>query len=224
MLDLGANGMVLHLFQCHGCGLNTPTACRAIVLHESQLAHRLTKVEGCDEATEYGNGLVGEARIKGWKEFDDGIPVSRLRELLGDFRTCSKLQDEFPQIEWFDGREATRFGGTPRWTGNGPMGIPDGPFEFLFQLDNHLYMPLPLPDPDDVGCTIYTFPCETSESREGISVQPSYSKPNAPWFIMHEPGAPDYRFEFTNLGSDGTLFVFIDRTKTPHEFRWFWNR
>jgi hypothetical protein len=41
---------------------------------------------------------------------------------------------------------------------------------------------------------------------------------------MHERGSNEYYFEFTNLGTDGVLYAFIDRTEQPHKVIWFWNR
>jgi len=47
---------------------------------------------------------------------------------------------------------------------------------------------------------------------------------NAPWTIMYERSANYHYAEFTNLGSDGTAYVFIDRTQQPHGLKWLWNR
>ena len=47
---------------------------------------------------------------------------------------------------------------------------------------------------------------------------------NAPWKLFYERGSTFHDAEYTNFGSDGTAFVFIDRTQTPPVVRWLWNR
>lgn len=42
--------------------------------------------------------------------------------------------------------------------------------------------------------------------------------------LIFEKGAPSFGVDFANFGSDGTGFVFIDRSASPPELRWFWSR
>jgi len=69
------------------------------------------------------------------------------------------------------------------------------------------------------------------EYEEGTSAEQVYARPdpgmsliNAPWIITHERSANHHYAGFTNLGSDGTAYVFIDRTRQPHGVKWYWNR
>jgi hypothetical protein len=226
ILDLGSVDAVLHLFQCMEClGIGYESGCAAFIAERVVLGDGLTRIEGCELPGDLGDGLIGEAWIDGWDEEDDGIPESRLGEFFSE-KSVWAIQDEFPDVDWFDGRRMTRFGGTPRWTGNGPMSFPPPPFEFLLQLNNGLYMPGTPPSPDVVGCDVYTYTYsdERVTDTELVKPQPSEKRPNAPWLVAHERSSSHYEFEFTNLGTDGTLFVFIDRARKPHVVRWFWNR
>jgi hypothetical protein len=225
MLDLGAPGVVLHLFQClECCGIDYGGR-SAFLVDRSRLTDSLSEVPGYDTQPGLGKPLIGELWIDGWVETDDGIPAARLPEFYVE-KDLWTLQDEFASIDWFGSRESTKFGGTPRWTGNGPMGFPPPPFEFLFQLDNYLTLEGPPPTASEAGCIV-------SENRVDAAGRSAWthSRPepgelplNAPWEILYEPPANEFSVEFTNLGSDGKAYVFIDRTQRPHEVRWFWNR
>lgn len=219
ILDLGEVDAVLHLFQCMEClGIGDESGRAAFIVNQTVLGNGLTMTEGCDLPGDMGEGLIGEAWIDGWDEGDDGIPESRLEEFFTE-KNAWAIHDEFPDMDWFDGHRMTRFGGTPRWTGNGPMNLRLRPFEFLFQLNNDLYASGPPPTPDMVGCDVYTF----ADSRL-VKPGPGMRRQNAPWIVKYDHSSNDYAFEFTNLGTDGTVFVFIDRTRKPHAVRWFWNR
>jgi hypothetical protein len=226
MLDLGGKGAVLHLFQClECCGINEKERAAFLVDH-TVLGSGLRRIEGYDRVSEYAwSALIGEAWIEGWEEYDDDIPELRLVDFY-DEKKLWALQEEFSKIKRFEGRQFTKFGGSPRWTGWGPMGFPLPPFEFLFQLNNDLYIDGLAPNPDDVGCQVWTFSPASGKDRQYTTVKPKPGKQraNAPWGITHEPPDPYFSFEFTNLGSDGVLYVFIDRTRQPHGVRWFWNR
>ena len=226
ILDLGDVDTVLHLFQCMEClGIGDESGRAAFIVNRVVLGEGLTMIEGCDLPGDMGEGLIGEAWIDGWDEEDDGIPESRLEEFFNE-RSLWAIHDEFSDVDWFDGRRMTRFGGTPRWTGNGPMGFLSQPFEFLFQLNNGLYSLGPPPTPDVVGCDVNTYTYLDGQVTDSKLAKPGLGmkRPNAPWIVVHEPSSNDYAIEFTNLGTDGTLFVFIDRTRKPHVVRWFWNR
>jgi hypothetical protein len=224
MLDLGSPGMVLHLFQCLECCGIDDCGRGAVLLNESDLGHGLVRIKGHDVKPELGNSQIGELCIDGWKEDDDGIPSARLSEFF-DEESVRKLHDEFPTIEWFDGRGMTKFGGSPRWTGNGPFFEPV-PFEFLFQLNHYLFLDGLPPDPNKVGCGVTTCTQKQDGSSDQVRINPDAgnTQRNAPWFIIHDRESDYHYANFTNLGSDGTLYVFIDRTRQPHEVRWLWSR
>lgn len=222
MLDLGDSDAVLHLFQCLECCGIDDCGRASVMLNRSQLGQSPTTPDEPGYEPALGNSLIGELWIDGWTAADDGIPDSRLTEF---FRHDSlrALEDEFTQIDWYDFREKTKFGGTPRWTGNGPMGFPTGAFEFAFQIDKAVYLMGPMPKADDVGCDVSEL---NSRSSDWITTLPTAEakRPNAPWGLFHEPPDSFFIAEYTNLGTDGTVYVFIDRSQKPYEARWFWNR
>jgi hypothetical protein len=223
MLDLGGEGNVLHLFQCLECCGIGDQGRAAFIVDRSFLGSELAKVAGYDHKPELGEPLIGEVWIDGWEERDDGIPGAQLASFY-DRETLWAIQQEFPEIEWFDCRENTKFGGSPRWTANGPTHAPATPFEFLLQLNDYLFVSGSPPDPDEVGCSVLTYIEGDRERDATIGPRPGRERINAPWFILHEQDAEEYCFAFTNLGTDGTLYVFIDRTHRPHGVTWFWNR
>jgi len=228
MLDLGAPGLVLHLFHCIDCDLGCSHAGRSTVLvDQSQLGSGLTRVEGWDYKPELGESLVGELFIDAWEEGDDGIPPARLPEFF-DERKLYDLHHEFGAIDWFEGRNSTRFGGSPRWTGNGPMQAPEAPYEFLFQIASGLWLEGPPPDAEDVGCQVLTTILQKEPLRivEQTAVAPrsGVRTVNAPWYLDHGQGDNHHWASFDNLGSDGTIFVFTDRTGSLPRILWFWNR
>ncbi len=222
MLDLGDSNAVLQLFQCLECCGFDDSGKSSVLLKRSQLSDRLTTVDVSGYQPALGYPLIGELWIDGWTDADDGIPDSR----LGDFfrhESMWSLQEEFSQIDWYDIRERTKFGGTPRWTGNGPMGFPEGAFEFAFQIGNAVCLLGQVPNADDVGC--YVSELNSSGSDWNTTLPTAEAKrPNAPWALFHEPPNSFFTAEYTNLGYGGTIYVFIDRSKTPHQVQWFWNQ
>ncbi len=229
MLDLGTPGAVLHLFQCLEClgigdGEDGSNAGTAFVLDAPEFGDRLVRVPGYDTELDFGGPLIGEFWLTAWQEEDDGIPPARLPEFF-DERTYRALQDEFPHLDWYGDRQRTRFGGGPRWTGNGPQTFPPAPFEFLGQLDNFLCLPGPAPMPDAVGCAVAEYSQVGGRPVfDRLPPGPNRRRPNAPWSLVHERGTAQHRAEYTNFGSDGTAYVFIDRSQTPPAVRWLWNR
>jgi hypothetical protein len=225
-LDLGSPKAVLHLFQCLEC-LGIGDNGRAVVLlNQSDLGQGLVGVEVRGHKPELGNSQIGELWLDRWEELDDGIPSSRFDEFF-DEESMWKLQDEFPQIDWFSGRERTKFGGTPRWTGNGPaFSTVPAPFEFLFQLDNRLFLNGLPPKPNEAGCVVVTNTPKPAGGYSQVYVRPDAggTRENAPWIVIYDHGSDHYYLEFTNFGSDGTAYVYIDRTRQPHEIRWLWSR
>ncbi len=221
MLDLGKEGLVLHLFQCLECGGIEDCGRDVVVINQSSMTDGLTRVPGWDHSCGLGEPpLIGEFWIDEWLEKDDGIPYERLPEFFVESSYWA-LQDEFSEIDFYDFLGRTRFGGSPRWTGNGPLVVPPPPFEFLFQIDNSLILEGVPPDENTMGCVMTTFEAGSSHQSNALPVA---TKLGAPWSLMHEVGSDNYSAEFTNLGSDGTIFVYIDRTQTPYAVQWLWYR
>jgi len=227
MLDLGDENAVLHLFQCLECGGLRPghRSLATFVLPRSKLDNNPAKIEGYDYKPALGEALIGEAFITGWDESDDGIPEQRLPEFFNE-KSLWALQDVFSEIDWFKGRQRTKFGGSPRWTGNGPLDFPRRPFEFLFQIDCFLHVDGPPPTPDEVGCPVGKFTDVNAPQVDRIPAmpRPGMERINAPWSLSYDRANNEFIFEITNFGSDGTAFVFINRTRRPHQVKWYWNR
>jgi hypothetical protein len=228
ILDLGAEGAVLHLFQClECCGIDEGEGKAAFILQEPDLGQGLVTVPGYDSVLDLGGPLIGEFWMDGWAEADDNIPESRFSEFF-DESSLWALHDEFPNIDWFASKERTKFGGSPRWTANGPMGAPPKSFEFLCQIDCMLSFEGQPPTADEIGCNVTSYAgCDLQwKMADQITTLPKKGlvRPNAPWGLLYDSTCNKYSAEFTNLGSDGTLYVFINRTTQPHEVMWFWNR
>jgi len=223
MIDLGDPRAVLHLFQCQDClGITRDTGRAAFIIDRAELGNELSAPEGYDAPGDMGPPLVGESFITGWDKHDDGIPLSRLPEFYNEKRLWA-LQDEFPDINWFDSQGATKFGGSPRWTGNGPMmSERPGSFQFLFQLHEYIYFSGKAPHPDRVGCQVIF----RDKKGRDHTYRPASGKEkkNAPFYISHVEGAKTWSSDYINLGTDGTLFVLINRKTRPHRVKWFWNR
>ena len=229
MLDLGAPGRVLHLFQCLEClgigeGPHGSNEGAAFVLEAVELGSGPVRVPGFDAEPDMGRPLIGEFWLSGWQAEDDGVPPARLPEFF-DERAYRVLQKEYAHLDWYGGQERTRFGGGPRWTGNGPQTFPPAPFEFLGQLDTFLPLPGPASAPDVVGCTVAEHTQVNGKTVfTYLDPSPERRRINAPWDLTYERGANSHRAEYANFGSDGTAYVFIDRTVEPPAVRWLWNR
>jgi hypothetical protein len=79
-----------------------------------------------------------------------------------------------------------------------------------------------LPDPTAVGCDVSRYQGRQLETRQAPS---NARRENAPWSVMQQVGEDDdHEVQFANFGSDGTLYVFIDRQATPSSVLLFWNR
>jgi len=162
MLDLGDSDAVLHLFQCLECCGDDDCGRASVMLNRLELGQSLTTTDAPDYEPALGNSLIGEFWIQSWEEADDGIPDSRLPEFFRA-ETLRALEDEFTDIDWYSNQGRTKFGGTPRWTGNGPMSFPEGAFEFAFQIDNNLWIAGEMPKADEVGCAVCLFDSTDSD-------------------------------------------------------------
>ncbi len=86
-------------------------------------------------------------------------------------------------------------------------------------------MPGEAPHPDDVGCQLFVNDQRRQRRHQRtIKPAPGKEKKNAPFYIGVSEGSEGWWFDYINLGSDGTLFVFADRTTKPPCPKWFWNR
>lgn len=242
-LDLGDPQWVLHLFQCttagcstwsydEGCnaafvtprgllseGLSHHPAFPSLDVHEERHSGEISS----SSAKEFA--MHGEIWIKGWREHEDEIP-EHLHASYFDPDRFYKLPKELQFPHDFESCLATKAGGAPYWTANGPSGLPEipgAPFEYLMQIDTHLCLRGPAPAPSLIGCDVYFF--HGDSGMETHSVSEADRKENAPWSVMHEARLNDqYAVEFANFGSDGVAYVFINRSAPRPEVLLFWNR
>jgi len=233
-LNLGGPEHVLHLFQCQECfGYDAGAGNDAIMVPVKDLDHGLTQLPAGEAlGGVLGSSLdamVGELWIDGWKEQDDGLAPGLAKELFD--------QDKWMQLprtmvySMFESRWRTKMGGVPYWTGNGPLHKPRRGYEFLFQIDNDIEFQGKPPRPNDVGGMVVVTKLEGQGSELRV-VRQDYRKPrpskkrlNAPWIIqVDESEKGKFLVGITNLGTDGTAYVFINRRSNPAEVYWFWNR
>jgi hypothetical protein len=216
-IDLGDERNVLHLFQCGSAGLcetwdANSGANAAVILDEAQLNSQQPE-------SPTAQLLNGETCISGWLAFEDGIPS----ELLPDYLDADAYW-KLSTVEWTVARlqRMTKARGIPYWTANGPQEVPSQPYEYLLQIDTNLYVDGPLPSAADAGCQVRL---NHSSGKATISDPPDGSqKPGSPNFLQQDEGSEGYYVDWVNFGSDGTAYVFIDRTVTPPKVLWCWNR
>lgn len=244
-LDLGGSGQVLHLFQCQdvGCnGFGAPGSDDAMILPQKELGRGLTPLpnnEDLSSALHYmidgtdlkmkAEGVVGELWIDGWEEHDDGFDSAVASSVL-DQETWLQLPDAVHH-HMFDTQWRTKMGGIPYWTGNGPMDEPRPGYEFLFQLDDYICLKGKPPTPDECGGRVTIIHQNTDgdelrqERQEYLRPSAGKKKMNAPWDIIVETQDHEgFGVEITNLGTDGTAYVFINRETSPASAYWFWLR
>ena len=222
-LDLGDKRWVLHTFMCPGRGDGSSyTFCDfwdsgsganvVFVVDRAALGRGL--VSHPDQPTQHG-----EVFITGWTEREDRVPLSEA-EAYRDYDRWSSLPEKVQVPDGFNWIVRTKFGGTPYWTGNGPMSYPPSPYQFAYQIDDLLHIDGPIPDADTAGCPVYNKAKGSQKSAE-----PARRKPNAPPMIQQNTRKPyGYYFEIANFCSDGTAFVYLDRTADPPHGVMFINR
>jgi hypothetical protein len=217
-IDLGNPRCVLHLFQCSGEDACTTweleSGCNAaIVLNLAQLESELS--EGLAPTA-----LHGEAFIDAWEEGDDGVS-SEILPAYFDWRQYLQLQEEQKMPHRWQPRWMTKAGGAPNWTANGPQTVPPLPYEFLLQIGTFLFFEGQMPAAADAGCMVRI----NDPSGDKTTTPPEgATRPNAPYFLQQNFGEHMYYAEWVNFGSDGTAYVFIDRTVSPPKVLWCWNR
>jgi len=256
-LDLGAPKWVLHLFQCTTAGCGTWShdgGCNAaFVLSCDALAEGLTRPPdaatprpvsawaGPDRTPIQDPSMHGEVWITGWREHEDVVSPHESAAYIDPTEFYALPQElQFPHH--FDCRLATKAGGVPYWTANGPCAlpsIPQPPYRYLLQIDSALVLCGPRPSPSTVGCDVqlvhWNPQRNTVDKTEILRTPEASRRENAPWnisqvilpgnIISQENGSEgEYSAAFANFGSDGTAYVFIDREKSPPDLLLFWNR
>ena len=55
-------------------------------------------------------------------------------------------------------------------------------------------------------------------------VEPAQRKGEARYLLQVRPDGSAFYGDWADLGSDGTGYLLIDRTRSPVQVVWFWNR
>ncbi|MFN5468376.1 MAG: hypothetical protein ACK5ZC_13050 [Pirellulaceae bacterium] len=166
-----------------------------------------------------GTRLFGEVWIEGWREFDDNMPDDWLPLFYSSkgFREASSREGGC--IEYGQGLR-TKFGGQPCWSVAGPDAIDrlPGRIPFLFQTDGWIRLPGPMPDYQKIGATRI----EWDNQKQKI-LKPDRPNPAAPWALMEGIHKETIAI-IADFASDGSAYVFLDRSTTPPTPRWTWSR
>jgi hypothetical protein len=112
------------------------------------------------------------------------------------------------------------FGGQPCWSVAGPDAIDrvPGQIPFLFQTDSWIRVDGPMPDYQEAGAKRI----EWIEQKQIIR-HPDRPRPNAPWALM-EGRHNETIAIIADFASDGSAYVFLDRSTDPPTPRWTWSR
>lgn len=222
-LVLGDEADVLHLFQCPEGGCSSydfQAGCTAgMIVKQAELTQGLTEAPAPSENRE-GIALNGELWITGWTEQEDGIAES-LTEAFFDWEQFDALPESI-QSFGFEACRRTKSGSVPLWGGNGIAQHPPAPFEFLMQVGTSLCLHGPMPAADAMGCDTRINHAQGDGGH--LPVSGNAKKANAPWFAQQDEGADGFYVEIANFGSDGTAYVFIDRSTSPPRIAWSWSR
>lgn len=213
-LYLGNPDQVLHLFQCQECfGYEPQKGNDAILVPFQELGKGLTEPQPPLEL------LAGELWIDGWEEKDDYLDPALAKKIFDQDKWMELPEATLQSM--FEAHWRTKMGGLPYWTGNGPQHRPRRGYEFLCQLDTLIEFPGKPPKPDKIGgMVVVTEPGGKQEYRQP---NPNKKKRNAPWYVdWSEKGK--FCVTITNLGTDGTAYVFINRRSDPPRVYWLWNR
>jgi hypothetical protein len=254
-LDFGDEAHVLHLFQCPTAGCSSyayDAGCTAsLLLRGEDLGDGLTEPPHAgppkpnpyvamsrtnrdgDKHVEHflSPPMNGEFWITGWTELEDGIRPDQ-KTIYYDGSKFNDASDEerepyrkFFQPDEYATKFRTKVGGFPYWGARHGVSLPQGCFEFLFQIDTFLCVAGSLPKPEDVGCDVFM---ETGASgydaATHVRVSEEKKRPNAPWSVSQTRTDDEFTAEFANFGTDGAAYVFIDRQKSPPDIIWAWSR
>ncbi len=231
---------VLHLFQCPVAGCSSYdylAGCTAgFVLKRQELLEGLTEAPRVEQLRQYAfvgydDGAVpppaiheiplnGEVWITGWHEHDDGIPET-MREAFYKAEQFDALPENIRDLAYKTGWR-TKIGSVPLWPAYGVAEHPPTPFEYLMQIDTSLIVGGQMPDAEAMGCD--TRINDAGGGGSHVPVSENAKRANAPWFAQRDEGADEFYIQFANFGSDGTAFVFINRTTSPPEIIWSWSR
>lgn len=145
-----------------------------------------------------GQKLIGEVYIDRWETFDDNAPDSWL-PMFFERDSYSKLLDRETGKIRFGGGLGTKFGGPPCWQGTNAIENSPQRSDFIFQTD--AYIPIAGQPPSDDVVKKHNlegiFPCRNGDG---------------------------YIYVITDFASDGSAFVFLDKSQTPPLPIWTWSR
>ncbi len=222
-LRLAADGDVLHLFQCPQGGCSSydfRAGCTAgLIVKQAELTQGLTQAPAACEDTQEIR-LNVELWITGWTEQEDGI-AENLTAAFFDWDQFDDLPEDF-QSFGFDASRRTKSGSVPLWGGNGVAEHPAAPFEFLMQINTSLVVRGAMPAADAIGC--HTRINQADGGSRDLPVSDHARRETAPWFAQQDEGEDVFHVEFANFGSDGTAYVFINRSTSPPGIAWSWSR
>jgi hypothetical protein len=168
----------------------------------------------------HGTRLFGEVLIEGWRELDDNMPDDWL-PLFYSSKTFREVSSrEGGCIEFGNGLR-NKFGGQPCWSVAGPDAIDHVPGElpFLFQTDGWIRIKGPVPSYEEVGAVLL----DDHSGPERITKNPKATRPEAPWYLM-TTDRDEYIAIIADFASDGSAYVFMDRSTNPPVPRWTWSR
>ena len=131
-------GQVLHIFKCERDSICNfweaeDGANAAFFVPESELG------TGEVAPPEPTPPILPDVWIEGWTPYDDVISNEQAAMFL-DEEAYWKLPEEVAAPHDNDCDYATKIGGVPFWTGNGPMRIPDASFQYILQIDQILHV------------------------------------------------------------------------------------
>lgn len=196
MIDLGQDHGVLHLFFCANL------LCLAYGDPSSCLAivldgDQLGSGETRQPPDDDGDTIVNdELWLSGWEAHGDAVRPEQVAAFFDD-RAHMALPDEIAHPFKFHSRWNTKTNGVPYWTGHGVT-----------------------LDPAHISCPPYEFLLQIC-----CCVYVDRLRADADADAAGSPvDADELYVDFVNFGSDGTGFIFIDRTASPPGVRWFWSR
>ena len=142
--------------------------------------------------------LIGEVFIESWEEFDDNMPVEWLTMFFDKSSYGELLEREVGAIQ-FGGGLGTKFGRPPCWQGTNAIENAPQNCEFIFQTNAYIPIQGQLPNPNLIE----------KNNLKGL---------------LPNPQGNGFQYVITDFGSDGSAFVFLDKTQDPPIPLWTWSR